>query len=59
VTGLSLCFPLHTGPVWDMSPYSFRSAMTAGTVLYSDIDSPEFPLELACQAICCGSLQGT
>jgi alpha-galactosidase len=51
VTGLSLYFPLHTGPVWDMRPYSFRSAMTAGIVVYTDIERPEFSADQARQAI--------
>jgi len=51
VTGLSLYFPLHSGPVWDLRPYSFRSAMSAGIVLYNDLDSPEVPADLARQAI--------
>lgn len=51
VTGLSLYFPLHTGPVWDMCPYNVRSAMTAGAVIYSEVDDERFPAELARQAI--------
>jgi len=48
VTGLSLYFPLHTGPVWDVRPYNFRSAMTAGIVIYTDIDEDKgFSSELA------------
>ena len=51
VTGLSLYYPLHTGPVWDMRPYSFRSAMSPGIVIYTDTESPDFSTELARQGI--------
>lgn len=51
VTGLSLYFPLHAGPVWDMRPYCFRSAMSSGIALYTDIESKEFSEEQARQAI--------
>jgi alpha-galactosidase len=49
--GLSLYGVLHTGPVWDMHPYSFRSAMAAGICLYGDVDRPGFPDDLARQGI--------
>jgi alpha-galactosidase len=51
VTGLSLYVPFHTGPIWDMHPYGFRSAMAAGICLYGDVDRPGFPDDLARQAI--------
>jgi alpha-galactosidase len=51
VSGLSLYYPLNTGPVWDMRPYSFRSAMTSGIVLYTDFESPEFSPDLARKGI--------
>jgi alpha-galactosidase len=51
VTGLSLYYPLHTGPVWDMRPYSFRSAMSPGIVIYTDTESKEFSAESARQGI--------
>ena len=51
VTGLSLYYPLHTGPVWDMRPYSFRSAMSPGIVIYTDTESPDFSTQLARQGI--------
>jgi alpha-galactosidase len=51
VGGLSLYFPLHTGPVWDMRPYSFRSAMTSGIVLYTDTESKQFSPEAAGRGI--------
>ncbi len=45
VTGLSLYIPFHTGPVWSVRPYSFRSAMSSGIALYNELrawtDSPE------------------
>ncbi|MBU3666453.1 MAG: hypothetical protein FGM15_11350 [Chthoniobacterales bacterium] len=41
--GLSLWAPLHSGGVWDMDPYRFRSAMQAGVVLYDDPRQPTFP----------------
>lgn len=37
IGGLNLYMPFHTGPVWDVTPYSFRSDMTSGIVLYGDI----------------------
>jgi len=51
VGGLSLYFPLHTGPVWDMRPYNFRSAMTSGIVLYTDTESKQFSPEAAGRAV--------
>ena len=51
VTGLSLYYPLHTGPVWDMRPYNFRSAMSPGIVIYTDTESEEFSSESARQGI--------
>ena len=42
VSGLSLYIPFHTGPVWDVTPYSFRSAMTSGAVLYGDLEREGF-----------------
>ena len=51
VSGLSLYIPFHTGPVWDMRPYCFRSAMSSGIVLYNDLGDPQFVGELARQAI--------
>jgi alpha-galactosidase len=51
VTGLSLYVPFHTGPIWDVRPYCFRSAMTSGIVLYNDLDRDEWSDELARQAI--------
>ena len=47
VSGLSLYFPLNTGPVWDMRPYNIRSAMTSGIVIYTDIEGQEFSTKLA------------
>jgi alpha-galactosidase len=51
VSGLSLYFPLHAGPVWDARPYCFRSAMGPGIVLYNGLDSPDLPADLVRQAI--------
>ena len=51
VAGLALYLPFQSGPVWDMHPYSFRSAMTSSIVLYERIVHPDFPAELARQAI--------
>jgi alpha-galactosidase len=51
VSGLSLYFPLNTGPVWDMHPYNFRSAMTSGIVIYTDIEAEEFSADLARKAV--------
>jgi alpha-galactosidase len=51
VGGLSLYYPLHTGPVWDMHPYSFRSALTSGIVIYTDTLGKNFSPELARRGI--------
>ena len=51
VTGLSLYYPLHTGPVWDMRPYNFRSAMSPGIVIYTDLESEEFSTDSARKGI--------
>jgi len=51
VTGLSLYYPLHTGPVWDMRPYNFRSAMSLGIVIYTDLESEEFSADSAKKGI--------
>ena len=51
VAGLFHYLPVHSGPVWDMRPYSFRSAMTSGIVLYNNLEDPAFPFELARQGI--------
>jgi len=50
VTGLALYVPFQSGPLWDMHPYSFRSAMTSSVVLYERILHDGFPIELAKQA---------
>jgi len=49
--GLSRWVPLHAGAVWSFTPYDFRSAMSSGIVLYSDIRLEGFPAALAQQAI--------
>ncbi len=49
--GLSLYLPFHAGPLWDMHPYSFRSAMTSSVVLYERILHDDFPAELASKGI--------
>jgi len=51
VAGLSLYIPFQSGPLWDMHPYSFRSAMTSSVVLYERIRHDGFPDELAKQGI--------
>ncbi len=51
VLGLALYLPFQSGPLWDMHPYSFRSAMTSSVVLYERILHDEFPRELAKQGI--------
>jgi alpha-galactosidase len=51
VSGLSLYVPFHTGPVWDVRPYCFRSAMSSGIVLYNDLQDPQFAGEMARHAI--------
>ena len=47
--GLSLYIPFHTGPVWDERPYSWRSAMASGVVLYGNIDG--FSAEVTSEAV--------
>ena len=49
--GLALYIPFQAGPLWDVHPYSVRSAMTSSVVLYERIRHDEFPSELAKQAI--------
>ncbi|MFH1007450.1 MAG: glycoside hydrolase family 36 protein [Candidatus Latescibacterota bacterium] len=49
--GLSLFVPLHSGGVWGLDPYRFRSAMHSGVVIYDDPRQPGFPREQAIQAI--------
>lgn len=51
VAGLSLYIPFHAGPLWDMHPYCFRSAMSPGIVLYERILHEAFPTELASAGI--------
>ncbi len=51
VTGLSLYIPFHTGPVWDVRPYCFRSAMSAGIALYNDLDAWTLDSDTTRQAI--------
>ena len=49
--GLSRWVPLHSAAVWSFTPYAFRSAMSAGVVLYCDIRVSTFPAEDAKRAI--------
>ena len=51
VAGLALYIPFQSGPLWDMHPYSFRSAMTSSVVLYERILHKDFPAELARKGI--------
>ncbi|NOX52891.1 MAG: hypothetical protein GXP27_00320 [Planctomycetes bacterium] len=51
VTGLALYIPFQSGPLWDMRPYSFRSAMTSSVVLYERILHEAFPDELVRKGI--------
>jgi alpha-galactosidase len=51
VAGLALYIPFQAGPLWDMHPYSVRSAMTSSVVFYERIRHGDFPSELAKQAI--------
>jgi alpha-galactosidase len=51
VTGLALYIPFQAGPLWDMHPYSVRSAMTSSVVLYERLLHADFPSELAAAAI--------
>jgi alpha-galactosidase len=49
--GLSQWVPLHSASVWTFSPYDFRSTMSTGVTLYSNIRVPDFPDEDASKAI--------
>lgn len=49
--GLNLYSPFHSGPVWSVKPYSFRSCMSMGIALYGDIQRDSFPREQARKAI--------
>lgn len=51
VAGLFRYLPFHSGPIWDVRPYSFRSAMTSGIVFYNNLEDPDFPFDLARQGI--------
>ena len=45
VAGLSLYVPQHTGGVWEVDPYVFRSAATMGASLCPDLRAKDYPLE--------------
>jgi len=49
--GLNLYIPFHSGPLWDMHPYSLRSAMNSTVVVYERILHKGFPSKLATQGI--------
>ena len=49
--GLSRWVPLHAAAVWTFTPYDFRSAMSSGVVIYSDVRSDEFPTDDARAAL--------
>jgi len=51
ISGLSLYVPLHAGPTWEMTPYSFRSNFCGGGVLCVDLVDKNFPIETARLAI--------
>lgn len=51
VAGLALYIPFQSGPLWDMHPYSVRSAMTSSVVLYERILHDDFPSDLAKKGI--------
>ncbi|MHB0997602.1 MAG: NPCBM/NEW2 domain-containing protein [Armatimonadota bacterium] len=51
IGGLNLYMPFHTGPVWDVTPYSIRSDMTTGIVFYGDIARKGFRDDLAKKGI--------
>ncbi|MHB1458618.1 MAG: alpha-galactosidase, partial [Armatimonadota bacterium] len=51
IGGLNMYMPFQTGPVWDVTPYSFRSDMTSGIVLYGDIARKGFRDDLAKKGI--------
>jgi len=51
VSGLALYIPFQSGPLWDMHPYSVRSAMTSSVILYERILHDDFPTDLARQGI--------
>ncbi|MCL5099350.1 MAG: NPCBM/NEW2 domain-containing protein [Candidatus Omnitrophica bacterium] len=51
IGGLNLYVPFHTGPVWDVTPYNFRSDMTAGIVLYGNVAREGFRDDFARKGI--------
>jgi alpha-galactosidase len=51
IAGLSLYLPQHTGGVWGLDPYTFRSAATMGVSVCPDLRAQDFPLDLAQRAL--------
>ena len=51
IAGLSLYLPQHTGGVWGLDPYTFRSAATMGVSVCPDLRAQGFPQDLAQRAL--------
>ena len=49
--GLFLFIPFHSAGCWSFAPYRFRSVMTTGVVIVSDIRKNNFPIDLAKKSI--------
>ncbi len=51
VAGLSLYVPQHTGGVWELDPYVFRSAATMGASVCLDVRAKDCSLETTRRAL--------
>ena len=49
--GLSRWIPLHAASVWRLEPYSVRSSVSTGLVLYPDIRPADYPIDDALSAL--------
>ena len=51
VAGLSLYVPQHTGGIWGLDPYTFRSAATMGASLCPDVRAKDYSAEMTRRAL--------
>jgi hypothetical protein len=51
VAGLSLYVPQHTGGVWGLDPYTFRSAATMGVSVCPDVRAKDYSAETTQRAL--------
>jgi alpha-galactosidase len=51
VAGLSLYVPQHTGGVWALDPYTFRSAATMGVSICPDVRAKDYSAEMTQHAL--------